>query len=212
MRGHGGVELRGVMVRQADPIAAAPLGGGRGDRTLGLAARFGFGSRFQLHRGAQLSDRGDPGQLRVVLVRSRTGAGRDDAELIQRQPALAHVLGAAGELRNPARDGGDCVRVGRRAAGLPGHQGRHRPRPGSPPQLVAIDLGHDLNNAPINRVALTGQLRQLRKQHLKTLTRSGHHGASGCTRRHDVIIAATPDKSGPPDPRGVCGTNVGDGG
>jgi hypothetical protein len=67
--------------------------------------------------------------------------------------------------------------------------------------LVAIDLGDDLNDAPINRVALTGQLRQLREQHLKTLARTHHHGASRCGRRHNVIIAATYDKSGPPDPR-----------
>jgi hypothetical protein len=70
-------------------------------------------------------------------------------------------------------------------------------RAGDPAQLVAIDLGHDLNDAPINRVALTGQLRQLLEQHLNTLARTDHHGASGCGRRHDVIIAATTDKSGP---------------
>ena len=82
--------------------------------------------------------------------------------------------------------------------GLPGHQRRHRPRAGGAAQFVAIDLGDDLNDAPINRVALTGQLRQLLEQHLKTLARTHHHSASGCGRRHDVIIAATTDK---PDPR-----------
>jgi len=80
------------------------------------------------------------------------------------------------------------------------HQRRHRPRAGHAAQLVAIDLGHDLHDAPINRVALTGQLRQLLKQHLKTLARTDHHGATRCGRRHDIIIAATYDKSGPPDP------------
>ncbi len=41
--------------------------------------------------------------------------------------------------------------------------------PVAPAQLVAIDLGHDLDDAPIDRIALTGQLRQLLEQHLKTL-------------------------------------------
>jgi hypothetical protein len=63
--------------------------------------------------------------------------------------------------------------------------------------LVAIDLGDDLNDAPIDCVALTGQFRQLLEQHLKTLARTDHYGAGGCGRRHDVIIAATSDKSGP---------------
>ena len=74
----------------------------------------------------------------------------------------------------------------------------HRPRTGGPAQFVAIHLGHDLHDAPINRVALTGQLRQLLEQHLKTLGRTHHHSASGCDRRHDVIIAATTDKTRPP--------------
>jgi hypothetical protein len=67
--------------------------------------------------------------------------------------------------------------------------------------LVAIDLGHDLHDAPINRVALTGQLRQLLEQHLQTLGWAHQHGANGCTRRHNDIIAATTDKTGPPDLR-----------
>ena len=36
-----------------------------------------------LDRGAQLIDRGDRGQLRVMLIRSRTGACRDDTDLIE---------------------------------------------------------------------------------------------------------------------------------
>jgi len=51
---------------------------------------------------------------------------------------------------------------------------RDRPRPGGAAQLVAIHLGDDLHDAPINRVALTGQLGQLPEQHLKTMGR-GHH-------------------------------------
>src|SRR6516225_8696316 len=161
MRRQGRVELRGVMVGKGDPITAAPLVGRRGDRALGLTPRFGVGSRFQLDRGAQLIDRGAARQLRVVLIGSLAGPRRDDPDLIQRQPALSQALGAAWELRQPARDGGDRVGVRRRAARLPGHQRRHRPRAGDTAQLVAIDLGDDLNDAPINRVALTAQLRPI---------------------------------------------------
>jgi len=73
--------------------------------------------------------------------------------------------------------------------------------PVAPHNLVAIDLGDDLNDAPINRVALTGQLRQLLEQHPKTLARTDHHSASGCSRRHNAIIAATTDKFGRPSLR-----------
>ena len=61
-------------------------------------------------------------------------------------------------------------------------------------QLVAIHLGHDLHDPPIDRVALTGQLRQLPEQHLKTLSR-GNRRAEGCGRGHDIIIAEGSDKS-----------------
>ncbi len=43
--------------------------------------------------------------------------------------------------------------------------------PGVTPQSVAIDLGDDLHDARVDRVALTGQLRQLVEQHLKPLRR-----------------------------------------
>ncbi|MGB9308680.1 MAG: hypothetical protein WCB92_34815, partial [Mycobacterium sp.] len=58
----------------------------------------------------------------------------------------------------------------------------------------------DLHDAPINRVALTGQLRQLLEQHLKTLSRVDCHSRR-CGRGHDVIIAAGYDNSQPPIPR-----------
>ena len=73
--------------------------------------------------------------------------------------------------------------------------------PVAPQSSITIDLGDDLHDAPVNRVALTGQLRKLLEQHLKTLGRSEHHGAGGCSRRHDVIIAPTSDKSGLSHPR-----------
>ncbi len=189
---------------KSDPPTAELLIGGLGDRGLRLRPRIGFGSRFELDRGAQLVDRGDAGQLRVMRIRSRTGPGGDDPDLIQRQPALPHARDTLGELLEPARHGGDRVGVCRRRAELPGQQRRHRPCTRRPAQLVALHFGGDLHDAPINRVALTGQLRQLRKQHLKTLARTGHHSTSGCTRRHNDIIAAGYDKSAPL--RGTCST------
>ena len=91
------VELRRLQVREFDPPAAELLVGALGDRALrsGPSIGFGFGSRFQLDRGAQLVDRGDPGQCRVVLIGSLARPARDDPDLIQRQPALPHALGAA---------------------------------------------------------------------------------------------------------------------
>ena len=70
---------------------------------------------------------------------------------------------------------------------LPGHQRRHRPRARGAAQLVAIQLGDDLHDAPINRVALTGQLRQLLEQHLKTLVRTHHQ-----RRQSDAVEDITP--------------------
>ena len=54
---------------------------------------------------------------------------------------------------------------------------------------------------PSIAVALTDQLRQLVEQHVNTLGRAHYRGARRCGRGHDVIIAATYDKSGLPDPR-----------
>ncbi|VBA47024.1 hypothetical protein LAUMK13_05759 [Mycobacterium innocens] len=203
MRRQCGVELRRVVVRKFDPPAAELLGRGLGDRGLRLRPRIGFGSRFEFDRGAQLVDRGDPRQLRVMLIRSLSGPGGDDAELIQRQPTLPHALGTLWELLEPARHGGDRVGVARGHPELPGHQRRHRPRTRSTAQLVAIELGDDLHDASINRVALTGQLRQLLKQHLKALARARCRSAQRCGHRHTPIIAAGYDKSRPPESAGV---------
>ncbi|VAZ72517.1 hypothetical protein LAUMK4_00979 [Mycobacterium persicum] len=167
MRGQRGVELRRVVMGKSDPPTAELLIGGLGDRGLRLRPSIGFGSRFQLDRGAQLVDRGHPGQLQVMLLQSRTGASGDDPDLIQRQPTLPHARHTPWELLEPAHHRGDRVGVGRRRAQLPGQQRRHRPCTGHPAQLVAIDLGGDLHDAPINRIALTGQLRQLRNNTAK---------------------------------------------
>jgi hypothetical protein len=59
-----------------------------------------------------------------------------------------------------------------------------------------LDLGDDLDDASINRIALTTQLAQLLKEHLKTLARTGHL-ISECGRRHNHIIATTTDKNPP---------------
>ena len=104
MRRQRRVELRRVHVRKFDPPTAELLTGGLGDQGLRLRPRIGFGSRFQADRGAQLVDRGDPRQLRVMLIRSLTRPRRDDADLIQRQATLPHALRAARKLLKAARD------------------------------------------------------------------------------------------------------------
>ncbi|GFG85764.1 hypothetical protein MALGJ_24400 [Mycolicibacter algericus] len=88
--------------------------------------------------------------------------------------------------------------------GLRGHQGRDGPYAGGSPQPVALDLGDDVHDAPIDGIALTGQLRQLAEQHLKPLVRAQRGGAGRrrrCGRGHDVIMAVGYDKSGLPDSR-----------
>ena len=134
---------------------------------LAFGLRLGVGSRFEFDRGAQLADRGDLGQRRIMLIRTVGCPLGDHADLIERQPALPQARNAAGKLRRPAGDGSDGVRVGRRRTGLPCHQRGDRAAPGVTPQPVAIDLGDDVHDARVDRVALTGQLRQLFEQHLK---------------------------------------------
>ncbi len=141
-----------------------------------------------------------------MLIRALTCPLGDHADLIQRQPALPQALHATGKLLRAASDSGDRVRVRRRRTGLPRQQRRHRPRPGSTAQLIAIHLGSDLHNAPINRVALPSQLRQLLEQHREALLRAHRCGARGSSRRHAAIIAFRYDNFPLPDsPRG-CGT------
>ncbi|OCB29628.1 hypothetical protein A5675_05330 [Mycobacterium malmoense] len=113
MRRQRGVEFRRVEVREFDPPTGQVFIRVLDDRGF-LWPIIGFGSWLQLDRRAQLADRSDPRQLGVMLIRSRTAARRDDADLIQRQPTLPHALRAARELPEPARDGGDRVSVGRR--------------------------------------------------------------------------------------------------
>ena len=73
--------------------------------------RIGFGSRFELDRGAQLADRGDLGQRGVMLIRTLAGPLGDHADLIQRQPALPQALHTAGKLRRAgARQQRWCAR------------------------------------------------------------------------------------------------------
>ncbi len=67
----------------------------------------------ELHGLAQLSDRGTFGELRVVLIRTLTGMLGHHANLIQRQPALAHRLSTARELLDPVRDGHHDFRMPR---------------------------------------------------------------------------------------------------
>ena len=111
MRRQCRVELRRIQVRKFYSPTSELVAGGLGDRGLRLRPRIGFGSRFQLDRGTQLVDRGAARQLRVVLIRSITRPGRDDADLIQRRSTLSHALRAARERLEPTRDGGDRVGV-----------------------------------------------------------------------------------------------------
>ena len=192
MRRQRRIELRGLQSRKRDPVARALLVAGLGDRGLWFRPRLGFGSRFELDRGAQLADCGDRGQLRIMLIGSLGGLPGDDPDLIQRQPALPHALGAARKLLQSVCHRGDRARGRRGQRQLPGHHRRQRPRTGQAPQPVAVDFGDDLHDAPINRVALTGQLRQLTEQHLNTIFRPHRDGVR--RRGHDPIIAAGSDK------------------
>ncbi len=133
------------------------------------------GAGFEFDCGAQLGDGGDLSQLDVVRIAALAAAGGDDADLIQRESTLAHLRGAERKLLEPVGDGRDGGRVGRRYAGFPRDQRRHRPRPGDPDQLVAIHFGGDLHDARVDGVALTGQLGQLAEQHLKTILRAHTH-------------------------------------
>ena len=114
-----GIEGRGLGVRQGDLEGGGLLTHGRADRTRRLGPRtgigfgLGLGSRFQLDRGAQLVDRGDLGELGVVLIGALGGPRGDDAHLIQGEPALPHPGRTARELVDPVRHGGDGGGVGR---------------------------------------------------------------------------------------------------
>ena len=103
---------------------------------------------------------------------------RDDADLIQRQPALPHPAAQRGNSASRRATVAMVCALVDDEPSLPGHQRRHRPRTRGTPQLVAIHLGDDLHDAPIDRVALTGQLRQLLEQHLKALIRAHRSGTA----------------------------------
>ena len=190
------LEFGRFQVGQGDAPRGELLVAGLGDRGPRVRAGIGVGSRFELDRGAQLVDRGDPRQLGVVLVGSVGCSCGDDTDLIQRQPALLQLCYAAGEGLPAARHGGDRRGVGRRGAQLPRHQRRHRPGARGAAQLVAIHLSDNVHDAPVDRVALTGQLRQLLEQHLKTLIRR-YSRAERCGQGHNSIIAPGYDKTRP---------------
>ena len=62
--------------------------------------------------------------------------------------------------------------IAARGAGLPGYEGGDRSGPGSAPQSGTIDLGNDVDNAAIDCVALTGQLRKLLEENAEPFTGS----------------------------------------
>ncbi|BDB39746.1 hypothetical protein Mkiyose1665_14050 [Mycobacterium kiyosense] len=64
------------------------------------------------------------------------------------------------------------------------------------PQLLTLDLSHDLHHPPIDGIALPGQLRQLLKQPLQTLRRSDRHRLNKGRRRHNPIKTGGTDNQG----------------
>ena len=147
----------------------------------GSCQGLGFGLGSSLTAVRSWLTRGDGGQLGVVLIRAVGGAGGDDTDLIHRQPALSHPCRAAGKLLEPVRDSGNGVRGRGRGTQLPGHHSGHRTRPGHAAQIAVIQLGDELHNAPIDRITLPSQLRQLLEQHLETLLRTEHRGVEDIT-------------------------------
>ena len=128
-----------------------------------------------------------------MLIRTIGRASGDHPDLIQRQPTLPHPATQRGNSSSR------CATVTMVSAlcgvtpGLPRHQRGKRPGTGRPPQLVTLDLGDDLHQAPVDRVALTGQLRDLLEQHLQTLSTTHCYGRR-CGQRHNAIIAKGTDK------------------
>lgn len=142
-----------------------------------------------------------------MLIRARTRPRRKHPHLIQRQPALPQILHTPRKLLDPARHRGNRFRVRRRHPRTPGHHRRERPRPGHPPQLITINLGGDIHNPAIKSVALTRQLRQLIKQHLKAVFRNHRLRVGGHRQRHNTIITTTTDKFGHCDYREQTNTH-----
>ncbi len=202
MRLHGGVELRRLHLGQGDPVGGVHRVDDLGERPLGPRCGLRLGTRLLLDRGAQLRHRRRCGRLRVVLVGPVGGVCGDHADLIQRQPALPHLRRQTGKRLEPPRHGDHRLGVVRRDPGLPCHQPGDRPRTGHPSQLPALELGDDLHQPTIDRVALPGQLGHLVEQHPEPLLRS----QTRCGRGHDTIQAPGSDKSGRCGPRhlGPC--------
>jgi hypothetical protein len=120
----------------------------------------------------------------------------DDADLIQRQPAFPQARHAPRELFDPVCEGGDRLSISRRATGLPGHQRCDRPCTRDAHEIVAVHLGHDVHDAPIDGVALTHQLAQLVEQHLEPVLRTHHLSVRSCRQEHNPIKAEGYDKFG----------------
>lgn len=78
MRLQGGVELGRLDMGKFDPPAGELLIAALGDRGLRRGRGSRVGSWLQADRGAQLADRGTARQLRVMLIRPRASARRND--------------------------------------------------------------------------------------------------------------------------------------
>ncbi|KUH67819.1 hypothetical protein AU072_24630 [Mycolicibacterium novocastrense] len=189
----GGLECGGLQVRQGDAVSGGLLTHGLADAPRGVTV-VGLGARFEFDRKPQLVDRGHRGHLGVVLIRARPGVLGDDPDLIQRQAALAHLGGAARELVKALGDGGHVFGGGICHAQFPGHQRFDRAHTfGGGPQTVAVDLGDDFHDAPIDGVALSRQLGQLLQQAHQTLVGTHIHLGIRRSDRHDHIITEGSD-------------------
>ena len=78
------IEFRRVELGQCDPPGSGLPVTGFGDRPLRFGPRVGLRSRFELDGGAQLADRSDLGQRRIMLIGPVGSPLGDHSDLIQR--------------------------------------------------------------------------------------------------------------------------------
>jgi hypothetical protein len=160
-----------------------------------LRLGLGVGSWFEFDRGAQLVDCGHGCEFGVVGVGSVGGVFGDDPDPVEGQQSFAQSLRAARELLEPTRDGDHRLGVARGGTGFPGHQRGERAGTGHPAQVVVVQFGDDLDEATVDRIALTCQLRHLVEQRLHALRRYLLVDERSRGRCHVTIIAAGSDKS-----------------
>jgi hypothetical protein len=135
-----------------------------------------------------------------MLIAARTGAFGDHPDLIQRHPAVAQPLRAAGKFVDAVRHGDHGFGSAWGDTGLPGDQrldgttSRGTPQSVAVDRASAVDLGDDLHQPTVDRIALPGQLPDLLEQHLQPPHRRHVFGERGCRRRHTTILEGGSDK------------------